>query len=155
MTAENDQESRIKQLEAEVKELRSKFSAPSRVAASPSPKKQASSSSLAGDVPDFSVALKPWNDEQSKNEIAFELKYKGKLIQVSGYVYRIDRDGLLVADQLYPNPNWGSVTCKFEQPDLPVLARLSKGSKVTVRGVCSGSSFLQKCHLVDPAPQGQ
>ena len=78
---------------------------------------------------------------------------KGKTIQVSGRIDRIDTVWgtpyiYLKADDY----GFTTVSCRFDKKDTDKLATLSKNDSVTIRGICDGESFLSvildECSLV-------
>lgn len=75
------------------------------------------------------------------NEVSADLKYKGKLIQVTGKVGDIKKD---LFDNIYVTIGTGAmfeipeVQAFFDQSDVMKAASLSKGQKVTVVGRCDG-----------------
>jgi len=75
--------------------------------------------------------------EFEANEVAGDLKYKGKLIAVAGYVESIDSSfGISVV--LVGSPgDWSGVRCYFDSEEQSV-ANLRKGDYVTIVGKCSG-----------------
>lgn len=89
------------------------------------------------------------------NEIAADAKFKDKTVQVTGviedfgeswgspYVTLKGEDGYYTLSYVY---------CYFSKDAKFQLANLSKGQTITVKGVCSGMSFLSvsvnKCQLV-------
>lgn len=72
----------------------------------------------------------------SSNQIAFDLTYKGKVLQVTGKIISINSG----------SPPWlgldggflSSVICNFSSTSLAVLATLQSGQMVTVQGTCTG-----------------
>lgn len=76
--------------------------------------------------------------EFEENEVAGDLKYKGRLIAVSGYVESIDSSfGISVV--LVESPgDWSGVRCYFPESEAPNVANLRKGDYVTIVGKCIG-----------------
>ena len=75
--------------------------------------------------------------EYNSNEIAADEKYKGKIIEVTGVIRDIGNDIMdnayitLVGDEYF-----GDIQCYFNEKS--VVAKLSKGKRITVIGSCSG-----------------
>ena len=75
--------------------------------------------------------------EYNENEIAADEKYKGKIIEVTGVIRDIGNDIMdnayitLVGDEYF-----GDIQCYFNEKS--VVAKLSKGKRITVIGSCSG-----------------
>jgi hypothetical protein len=82
-------------------------------------------------------------DEYEANEIAGDMKYKGKLIAVLGYVDSIGRD---IMDTIYVvlvgSPgDWSGVQCYFPEREAASVAQLREGDFVTIVGVCARNSL--------------
>ena len=75
--------------------------------------------------------------EYNENEIAADEKYKGKIIEVTGVIRDIGND---IMDNAYitlvGNEYFGDIQCYFNEKS--VVAKLSKGKRVTVIGNCFG-----------------
>ena len=75
--------------------------------------------------------------EYNENEIAADEKYKGKIIEVTGVIRDIGND---IMDNAYitlvGNEYFGDIQCYFNEKS--VVAKLSKGKRITVIGSCSG-----------------
>ena len=75
--------------------------------------------------------------EYNANEIAADEKYKGKIIEVTGVIRDIGND---IMDNAYitlvGNEYFGDIQCYFNEKS--VVAKLSKGKRITVIGSCSG-----------------
>ena len=75
--------------------------------------------------------------EYNANEIAADEKYKGKIIEITGVIRDIGNDIMdnayitLVGDEYF-----GDIQCYFNEKS--VVAKLSKGKRITVIGSCSG-----------------
>ncbi len=75
------------------------------------------------------------------NEVAADIKYKGKIIKVTGVIDSIGRDAFRTAYfTLTSGGKYGlkTVWCTFNLKDEPQLAQLTRGQKVTVQGKCEG-----------------
>lgn len=93
-------------------------------------------------------------DEYDANEVAADMKYKGKLIAVTGYVQNItnsstDEPGVWLA----PSQVWAffTVDCYFRIIHQPQVAQLREGQLITIVGVCHGEGFfsveLKECYI--------
>ena len=75
--------------------------------------------------------------EYDANEIAADQKYKGKIIEVTGVIRDIGNDIMnnayitLAGDEYF-----GDIQCYFNEKS--VVAKLSKGKRITIIGSCSG-----------------
>jgi hypothetical protein len=78
------------------------------------------------------------------NEIAANGKYKGKVVEVSGIVARV-QGGTGSSTGQRPAVLVGGVRCEFKSAG--PLAALSAGQWVTVRGKCTGPGMLSYCQL--------
>lgn len=89
--------------------------------------------------PVLSISAKKLYSEYEANEVAADLKYKGKVIEVTGIVRLIDR-GLM--DEIYVtlkgNEYFGDIQCFFSESRAQEAAALKKGSKITIIGLCDG-----------------
>ena len=90
------------------------------------------------------------------NTVAADALYKGKVVDVRGYIYNIGKD--LIMDTPYVTLTDGGeytmlgVQCMFTSNDERVLSSLHKGMLVTIRGRCDGQIFnvqLEGCILID------
>jgi len=86
-------------------------------------------------------------DDYDANEVAADMKYKGKLIAVTGSIYSInvnDFTGEPYVNLVRPG-DWFlpfKVRCKFSLNDLGALAQLHEDDMITIVGVCTGDIFL-------------
>lgn len=87
------------------------------------------------------------------NQISADAAVKGKTIQVSGRIDRIDT--IWGTPYIYLKADdygFTTVSCRFDKKDTDKLATLSKNDSVTIRGICDGESFLSvildECSLV-------
>ena len=89
--------------------------------------------------PVLSISAKKLYSEYEANEVAADLKYKGKVIEVTGIVRLIDK-GLM--DEIYVtlegDEYFGDIQCFFSESRAQEAASLRKGSKVTIIGLCEG-----------------
>jgi len=85
------------------------------------------------------IGPKALYSEYSRNEVAADLKYKGRQLFITGRVTKIGKD---IADSIYVTLDSGhmlrSVQVFFGDDLTAQVAQLSKGQTVTVRGRCKG-----------------
>jgi len=94
-------------------------------------------------------------DEYDANEVAADMKYKGKLIAVTGYIQNIDTNFITDAPVVDLAPSQGfslmTVYCEFRISQQAQVAQLTKGQLITIVGVCYGelifSVELEECHI--------
>lgn len=72
------------------------------------------------------------------NEVAADLKYKGQRISVFGTIESIGKDILDTPYVSLETGEFGSVQCMFPKSSESVLASLSKGKQITIKGTCAG-----------------
>jgi len=85
------------------------------------------------------------------NEAAANMKYKGKLIQVTGTINNIGTDILGDPYITFETDILKGVNCYFTKSSMEEIAQVRKGQKVTVRGICDGKLvyvLLKKSELV-------
>ena len=87
--------------------------------------------------PTVTISASKLYKEYNENEIAADEKYKGKIIEITGVIRDIGND---IMDNAYitlvGNEYFGDIQCYFNEKS--VVAKLSKGKKITVIGSCSG-----------------
>ncbi|MFA8450332.1 MAG: hypothetical protein ACEPOW_06540 [Bacteroidales bacterium] len=89
--------------------------------------------------------------EYSENEVAADLKFKGKRISISGTIGNLSRD---ILNNVYiclkgRDKDFRSVQCYIADAEL--VSRLKKGETVTVVGTCEGmmmNILIKNCDLV-------
>ncbi len=86
------------------------------------------------------------------NEVAADREYKGKILQVVGYVKSISKS--IVDDQIYVSLStdemFGGIQCFFSKDKENVIAQLTKGQYVTVIGKCDGkfaNVMIKQCRI--------
>ena len=90
--------------------------------------------------PAFYIDANQITAEYEANEVAADNKYKGKFIIVNGRIEEIKKDILdkpfimLVGDQM----GFSGVQCSFEKDEGNLLASLSKGQEVRIKGKIIG-----------------
>ena len=94
-------------------------------------------------------------DEYKDNEVAADAKYKGKVVEVSGEIDHISssfgKSSVTLGGML-------GATCYFSKSEEGVLASLSKGQVITVRGTVDGKLMgvnLKNCHVTSPGNTAQ
>ena len=87
--------------------------------------------------PSITISASKLYKEYNENEIAADEKFKGKIIEVTGVIRDIGND---IMDNAYitlvGNEYFGDIQCYFNEKS--VVAKLSKGKRITVIGSCSG-----------------
>jgi tRNA(Ile2) C34 agmatinyltransferase TiaS len=89
--------------------------------------------------------------EYDSNEVAADVKYKGKVVIVSGTVQDIGKD--IMGDAYIVIGGEGfldGVQCMFTKGEQSSVSRLSKGQQVKVKGEVSGKTgnvIVNKCSL--------
>lgn len=100
-------------------------------------------------------AMRLWRDYE-ENEVAADIRYKGKRLRVTGTLVSVERDydGRPVLHLRSGNPIFLTMAT-LDRAYLPDAAHLRKGDQVVVR--CIGASRemrmpqLEKCMLLEPA----
>ena len=109
---------------------------------------------IAGKSPEVTVSAYEIYQAYEANEVAADLKYKEKIIQVSGVVESIGTDFM---DTIYVSLSVGdeyeisSVQCFFADSHKADAASLSKGQRVTIKGLGDGylmNVLIRGCTLV-------
>lgn len=102
----------------------------------PAPAKQNDSPPIIKDAPGLV-------NEYEANEVKADMLYKGRTMIIVGRVEEISKD-LFNSPYLVLGPAYAfsGVQCMFTKDDEPVLAELTKGMIVGIRGQCAGKSFL-------------
>lgn len=91
--------------------------------------------------------------EYNANALAADSKYKGKVLEVTGQVERVDDEGFTATVELKTDMDGDTVDCKFSSDQKNDLIALNPGAKVTIRGKGTGrdgsdSPTLEKCVLM-------
>lgn len=99
------------------------------------------------------ITAEQLHEEYDANEVAADLKYKGKVLEVSGEVLSIGRSALDEKPLVTLKAGFlQSVFCYFDKAHESQLAQLVKGQHIIVRGLCVGVGFvdpeLEDCALV-------
>ena len=109
---------------------------------------------IAGKSPEVTVTAHEINQAYEANEVAADVKYKGKVIQVSGVVEGIEKDFMdTIFVKLSAGGEFGyaSVECYFGDSHQADAASLSKGQRVTIKGLGDGylgDVMIRGCTLV-------
>jgi hypothetical protein len=84
--------------------------------------------------------------QYSQNETASNQKYLDKIIEVSGKVTEVHKEGNATSIELYGGSGSGGINCSFPvQYEMPQT--VAKGSEVKIKGRCTG--FLVDVNLAD------
>lgn len=87
----------------------------------------------------LSVSPRQLMADYEANEVAADQQYKDKVLLVSGIVTNIGKD---VMGEIYVTLSagdaLGGVQCSFSESHTQEAARLSKGQRVTIKGMCKG-----------------
>lgn len=88
--------------------------------------------------------------EYEANEVAADEKYKSKLVEITGTVYKIDKDIFETPQIRFSKNNTiSSVVCSFSKNNTDQLSKVSIGQslnlKGTVKGMTLGSVYLKDC----------
>lgn len=102
----------------------------------------------------FNVSAVEIAKEFEKNEVAANLKYENKVGTVTGKIEEIRKDFGIYYITLKGNGAWSlGVDCAFyEDSFAKVLAQLSKGDVITIKGECEGdygSVSFDNCVIVE------
>lgn len=109
---------------------------------------------ISGKGPDITISANDLHAAYDDNEVAADTKYKGKIIQVSGTVEDIGKD---ITDTIYVTLAAGdeysmsSIQCFFADSHTEAAANLSKGDRVTIKGMgdgLMGNVLIRGCSLV-------
>ena len=95
--------------------------------------------SVTNSAPDYRISAKKLYSEYDANGVAADLKYKDKILAVTGTVDDIDKD---IMDDIYVTLEGdefiGSIQCFFADSHTGEAANLRKGQTITVKGRCDG-----------------
>ena len=88
---------------------------------------------------EYTISAKKLYSAYDENEVGADMKYKGKVIEVNGYISDIGKD---IMDDIYvtleADEYFGSIQCFFSDDYAAKAAQLSKGQKITIKGMCDG-----------------
>lgn len=92
-------------------------------------------------------------EESEANEVAFDVKYKGKQVEVTGIINSIGKD---ILDTPYVSLETNNlisiVQCMFSKNDIGKLSLLQKNSKITINGTVDGkllNIIIRKSEIVE------
>ena len=90
--------------------------------------------------PGISVTATDLEDAFTTNAVSAEVKYRGKVLAVTGKVIRVVRDESkkLYTLELATGDPTKTVSCDFTEATKYPLASVARGQEVTVRGLCVG-----------------
>ena len=90
-------------------------------------------------TPSFTLSANDLYGAYDKNEVAADSKYKGKVVVITGTIQDIGKD---IMDQAYivvgGEGFLDGVQCTFSEGEQGTVAGLSKGQRVTVKGLVTG-----------------
>jgi len=90
--------------------------------------------------------------EYKANALAADGKYKGKVLEVTGQVERVDEEGFTAKVELKTDEDGETVDCEFSLDQKVDLMALKPGDEVKIRGKGTGrdgdSPTLKKCILM-------
>lgn len=117
-------------------------------------------SPAADDPPvDIKVDVVAWTKEYEEDKKAFAQKYKGKIVEVTGKVFKVGdiTDNVLMEGYKKPSDLLGvlasATPTKEERAKFQGLRSLSKNQTLTVRGKCfSGTAGILDCTFVKVGP---
>jgi len=97
----------------------------------------------------YTLSARSLYAEYKQNEVAADAKYKDKVVIVSGRITNIGKDFADTAYVILAGDEYFGVQCMFAKGEEGVVAQLSKGETVTIKGVVSrlviGSLLLNSC----------
>jgi hypothetical protein len=89
-----------------------------------------------------------------RNEAEADAKYRGKILEVTGVIYLMNKSGILLTDGS-ENMMVG-VSCSFDESAESQVALLDKQQTLTIWGRCEGRLYenvlLKNCSLSNPLP---
>ena len=91
-------------------------------------------------APEYVLTAQQLFSEYEANEVAADLKYKGKVLLVTGVVTDIGKDIFDTPFIEMSLDQFGleGVRCKFAEKEVPGIASISKGQTITVKGKGDG-----------------
>lgn len=108
-------------------------------------------------LPDFSLTAEQLFKEAGENVVAFNLKYKGKAMKVTGPIGRIEAEGVVLWFDQFSS----RVICNFDAAAINGLANLKTDGNTTIVGLYKGEAepvashvwvTLEKCRLLVAPP---
>ncbi len=101
--------------------------------------------------PELTIKVEKLFKEYIENEVTIEAKFKDKIIQVSGVVQEMRKDGFEDFSVVLYQDGLKKVQCIFSEENRKEVAKISTGNKVTIKGKCDSFSWgitLKYCRLV-------
>ena len=90
-------------------------------------------------APDYILSVNQLYREYQNNEVAADIKYKGKIVLISGTIHDISKDILGKPFIVIGGSGFfDGAQCSFTRNQESVLGRLSKGQHVKIKGKVSG-----------------
>lgn len=80
------------------------------------------------------------DDDYDKNRLSADTKYKGKVLELTGTVRRVDRDRLGNPWIEFETDSDAIMKCEFSKSSGNELARVEVDKTITIRGRCKGKS---------------
>jgi hypothetical protein len=97
---------------------------------------------ISDQMPSIEVSARKLYSDYDANGVSADMKYKGKVLSVTGTVKKIDKDFM---DKIYVSLKgdgyYGDIRCYFAESHIQEAANLSKGQTITVKGICDGQSI--------------
>ena len=91
-------------------------------------------------------------DDYNSNQVDADIKYKGRILEVSSTVDGVGRD-VLQGGKAFLRMNCGLITdvwCYFDKAYESQLVSVYEGDSVSVRGICTGKNLLSKRIALNP-----
>lgn len=106
-------------------------------------------------APPIEITAKNLASDYAANEVSADQKYKGKVLQVTGSVESINKDftdGIYIVLTGTDDMGMDGIHCEFSSDHANDAAALSKGQKITIKGIGNGymmgSATLSGCTVV-------
>jgi hypothetical protein len=94
----------------------------------------------------FAITADDLHSAYATNEVAADQRYKGKVLAISGMVAGVMKYGKGSAVNLLTSNGRGVVQCYFEENQNQLVAKLTRGQQVTIKGRCD--QFFENTVLV-------
>jgi len=118
--------------------------------------KDSATTSAIVTAPAITVTVMKLLDEYDSNEVAADMKYKGKIISVTGYVSSVQSLNSTCYVKLTPSIGSSLITvdCYFRlSSHQQQIAQIKEGQLITITGTCHGEGFLyvgvRECYFLD------
>jgi len=102
--------------------------------------------------PEVKVSAEILIKDYRENEVSADDKYRNKILEVTGVVSQVKKEGLsrVIVILQKPKTYWG-VKCQLNKDYKDVAGELRAGDKITVIGKCTGlkyrSPYLRNCSI--------